>query len=792
MDFPRYERKGAALTLALCALLAGCGGGEQLSEGNAETRQLGQSAPQRMTLRYADSTNTTDTSTDTTSTTRLDGYRDIPTCPASYSGAPAYGSVVGGYETITTVTFDNLSDCDQEQVPITFGQVFAEGHLPSRDPQDGLAVRFDGTLVPVQVDVKAKHADGSVRHAILTVVLPRLGARQSITLDLVRAAVTWPQAEDARVRLLAAGGTGGRLKLSLDGQEYLAEIDPKLTENSVDTWVSGPYATEWLISSPLIGPAGAHPHLAAQFAVRYYPHTKSSKVDVIVENNWSYEPGPRNLAYDVEFALGAQVVYTRAALTHYHHARWRKSFWMGTKPEVHVRHNRTYLQSTKAIPNFDPTVVPSSTTLTNLYSRWSSSATQPMAPGIVATAMPTTGGRPDIGPLPQWTAVYLTSMDKRAKEVTLGVGDLAGSWPVHYRDKNTGLPVSLDNYPYMTILGRPQDAYNPTTQQSEAFPLCGGDCSTSPYNYDPDSAHQPSLAYVPYLVTGEHYYLEELHFWANWNMLKDNPSYRGYKQGLVKSDQIRAQAWTLRTLGHAAYITPDAHPLKTYFTSRVKYNLDWYNANFVQGNPNNLGVLDGTNSFQSIAYRTASGDRTGLAPWQDDFFTWSVGYLTELGFSDARPILQWKSKFPILRMVAPGACWVDGAAYSLAVRPASTMPLYSTMAEVYRATMRNADGTAMTNSTGARYLDQPCGSQEQADWRTQKDIDDRVARPAWKAGEMTGYAGMPTGYPSNMQPALAVAATSGHAQGLSAWGVFMRRSVKPNYGDAPQFAIVPR
>jgi hypothetical protein len=57
---------------------------------------------------------------------------------------------------------------------------------------------------------------------------------------------------------------------------------------------------------------------------------------------------------------------------------------------------------------------------------------------------------------------------------------------------------------------------------------------------------------------------------------------------------------------------------------------------------------------------------------------------------------------------------------------------------------------------------------------------------------MTGYSSVPTGYPSNMQPALAYAADAMGTSGKTAWAVFMNRSVKPDYSSAPQFAIVPR
>jgi hypothetical protein len=382
----------------------------------------------------------------------------------------------------------------------------------------------------------------------------------------------------------------------------------------------------------------------------------------------------------------------------------------------------------------------------------------------------------------------------------LGVGDLAGSWPVHYRDKNTDLPVSLDTYPYMTLVGNPGDAVDPVTGISQAFPGCAasGTCATP---YVADSSHQASMAYLPYLVTGDYYYLEELHFWANYNMLQSNPSYRDFSKGLVKEDQVRGQAWSLRTLGHAAYITPDGHPLKAYFVKRVQNNLAFYNATYTVANPNSLGVIDGSgpDAFEAILDSSAAGPNTGVAPWQDDFFTWSIGHLAELGFTQAQPLLAWKAKFPIGRMTAPGFCWIDASAYILAVRPSATSPLYGTFKDVYLSTMRNDGeaapslrGTPLVNSTGARYLDQPCASQAQANWRTQKDKDVKEERTPWAAGEMVGYADSPEGFPSNLQPALAVAANSGIPDAKAAWYLFESRSIQPDHSNAPQWAVVPR
>ncbi|WP_019140762.1 hypothetical protein [Noviherbaspirillum massiliense] len=695
---------------------------------------------------------------------------------------------VGG--TITNIRVASSAAADRTSIPITFGQVFSKGAVA---PTDTLVGKLDdGSVLPLQLNTKATHADGSVRHAVISAVLPALSAGQARTIVLTKGAgSTGPQAGVSLDALLNAGFTAS-VSVDLGGQTYAVSADALLKSGGYTTWISGPIAGEWMVSAPMKDAQGnAHPHLSARFAIRAYAGLRKARVDVTVENDWAYEPNPQNLTYDARVLVGGQTAYFRSGLKHFHHARWRKTLWWGEAPEVELQHDTRYLIASRAVPNYDTSVVVSADALADLDRNWSQSDTSPMGAGIVTTHMPTTGGRGDIGPLPQWGAMYLLSMDRRARKVTLGVGDLAGSWPIHYRDKNTGRPVSLNDYPYMTLLGRVGDTRNPQTGKYEWFPDCSGDCDSILH---PDSAHQPSLAYLPYLVTGDYYYLEELHFWANWNVVRQNPEYRGYAKGLVRPDEVRAQAWSLRTLGHAAYITPDDHPMKEYFSRLVDNNLDWYNATFSEGNPNKLGVIDGSGDFSGrpVYETTPNGENTGISSWMDDFVTWSAGHLAELGFTKAQPFLAWKARYPVLRMTDPGYCWIDGAPYVLAIRPTANSPVYSTIGEAYRATLRKPDGSPLVNSTGAKYLDQPCGSQAQADWLTQDDRDHGLNTPAWVAGQMTGYADSPAGFPSNMQPALAVAATSGIPNAANAWNVFSKRSVKPDYSVQPQWNIIPR
>ena len=657
---------------------------------------------------------------------------------------------------ITGVVIENTGGGEQSKVPVTFGQVFAVGDVARGT---ALAAKLaDGTLLPLQMDVKASHPDGSVRHAVLSLLLPRLGSKD-VGIALVKTQTKMDAAGPAK----PGPDVDASVAVTVDGERYGASVDGLLKSHRPEAWLHGPIVTELQVAAPLRNAKGAeHPHLAARFAVRWYggAGAKKARVEVVIENNWAYEPDPRNITYDVVLTAGGRQVYAKEQLTHLHHARWRKLAWVGAAPALHLRHDPAYLIATRALPNYDRSVAISSSAMSRLAAKWTGPATEPMGVGVAARAMPGTGGRIDIGLLPGWAAMYLLGMDAQAKEITLGTADLAGSWSIHYRDKRTGLPISVLDYPYMTLLGQRADTRNPKTGKLEAFPPCPRDLCKTPYRAD--SSHQPGFAYLPYLVTGDHYYLEELQFWAMYNVFSTNPGYRKNILGLLAPNQVRGQAWSLRTLGQAAYITPDGHPLKRHLLTFMDNNLDWYNAQY-SANPaaNKLGVIvNGT----AVVYK----GKTGVAPWQDDFFTSSVGHVAELGFKDAEPLLRYKARFPVGRMVGEGACWMLAANYTFKVRSSPTAPFFDTIAQAYGATV------------GPEVAALPCGS------------DQLAAATGRKPGDMGGYSAAATGFPSNMQPALAYAVGAAGEPGRRAWALFMARSIKPDYGKGPQFAILPR
>ncbi|MET0981062.1 MAG: hypothetical protein ABWY02_03110 [Telluria sp.] len=676
--------------------------------------------------------------------------------PATTAATTTAYSVFG---VVTDVRIQNTSAAAQAALPVTFGQVFAVGDM---QPADSLVGRFEnGTTIPLQLDVKATHPDGSVRHAVVSGMVADMAANETRTMSLMKSNA--PHAAGLGPKTLLINGFSASVHATVNGVRYDASADDIIKMGGAyQTWLSGAVANEWHVSAPLTTPDGvAHPHLTARFAIRWYDAIKKARVDVTIENAWAYEPNPQNFTYDAEVKVRGDVVYTKAGLTQYHHTRWRKLFWWGgDASQAYVKHNTGYLIASRALPNYDQSVVVAESALAGYQKSWAGTSIEPMGIGIALPYMPATGGRNDLGILPGWAASYLLSMDARAKQVTLGTADLAGSWSMHYRDKNTNRPVSLIDYPYMTILGTAGDTKNPVTKLQETFPKCavGASCTT-PYFHD--TAHQPNFAYLPYLVTGDYYYLEELQFWAMYDVFQSNPGYRQNIKGLLSQGQVRAQAWSMRALAEATYITPDSDRLKEHFTRILTSNLDWFNAAYTNNAAANVfGVID---SAGAVVYNNSRG----IAPWQDDFFTSAIGHAAEMGFGGAQALLGWKAKAPVLRMSEP-MCWINAAMYAMNIRDSATSPLYTTMAQV----------VAGTQTPEFRAL--ACNSPAMA------------SSLGLKVGEMTGYSSTVIGYPSNMQPALAYAVDARLPNAAAAWTKFASRTVKPNYGESAQFAIVPR
>jgi len=589
---------------------------------------------------------------------------------------------------------------------VTFAHPFKKGDIP-----ESLTLKAGKKQIPAQANIKRRYPDGSVKHAVISALIRDAAPANPLTLSILPApkpTATKPWA-DALIKSLSAqivlefpGGPRHRADVAEFHRNALAS-----NENfRLVKWLEGPLVTEMQISGP---PAAANgkldQDLLITFGLRFFRPGNAVRLEVVVESPWPDVPG--NILYDVTVSAAGKQLFAKENvgywnhrmpywikdndrnLGHFAHARWRKVFWLGQKPpETHIRYQLPYLVSTSLIPPYDTTLAISPERLERSLKNWNEKPREILENGIIMAYFPTTGGREDLGPYPTWTTRYLFTQDRRAWRMVLGAGDLAGSFSVHMRDRKTGRIFSIDDHPGFSL--------NPRGTLEKIPPRPAADLpylrpSASPYSVD--NAHQPSLAFIPYLLTGDYYYLEEMYFWANWTMLIQNASYRQKDKGLIIPDQIRGEAWALRQLVDAAKICPDDHPEKAYFHSKVKNNLDYYNT-FLEGpDATPLGTYTHGTSDAYVRGRSPEERRKWLtmAPWQQNFLAWSLDHAVRAGYASAAKPRDYFTSLEIGLLTHPDEFDPRYAAsYFLVVgeRQADKERYYTTWKELFDKTFR--------------------------------------------------------------------------------------------------------
>ncbi len=693
----------------------------------------------------------------------------------------------------------------QTDVVTTFGQVFHRGDVPRGA---SLAATLDGKPVPLQSDVKATYTDGSLRHAVLTARIATLPGRARLALAIMPQAKAGAsaQAPDITLAQLLATGYDARVALDVEGTRYTASARTALQDaaskgtcgprsQTCMTWLSGPLAGEWVVSAPVTAADGTpHANLRAYFAVRAHAGNTAGAVsrirtDIIMENTDAFAPQaqPR---YTATLTSGT-ASYTSPPLTQYAYTRWHKVLWWnGRKPRLYLRQDTRYIQASRAISRYMK-LVPDETFLAGLRQ-----SCPPLDHCDQTRHMGNAGSQPAIGPLPQWTSVYIVDPDVRAYRWMLANTDALGAYSIHYRDAATGRPVSITRHPYVTIANwasahrqAGRDTPKGARYKADLLPNCVNNavvtkCTSAWYGTgNPnrwDNAHQPAQAFVAYMVTGDYYYMSELAFDASMNQLWSNEGYRDHARGLIDRghSQVRGKAWVLREMADAAWLLPDHHPLKNEFTASVENSLaDWNRKYTDNPSASPLRVVD-----DGVIYSVGGGKRNAVAPWQHSFFTWSVGHAAELGFKGAAAFRDWLAGFEIALMTdwqshpERGYCWLEASAYKVQVQDADGQWLPSFTA-AYAATFPSLAGLECNSPAMLASME-------------------KLEGKSWQAGKMAGYPTSPTGFPANVQIGIATAADSGLPRGLEAWRLFHGRSVKPEpprgYNNFPNFALLPR
>lgn len=313
-----------------------------------------------------------------------------------------------------------------------------------------------------------------------------------------------------------------------------------------------------------------HDFLTAIFDVRSYSDGRKW-VDLAMENTGMNAPNPRTIHYKLDLKAAGSTIFSQPRFGHYPRSRWHKQLWLGAGgPQIRVTRDIDYFMNTGATPPLRTThTIPdheiqgfTAVAMSNASSR---AYRGPMAVLNLEQAMGTTGGRPEIGLVSGFDTNYLLSQDELARTTMLSVCSDLSIFPAHYRDESTGWPISLDVAPNVEVdtVGQNVPKY------LDKLPVIH------------DKAHQASAHYIPYLITGDAYYLDELMFWASWCLASDNQEYRpavGTGRLLNAGYGLRITAWPLRTVVQAAIATPDWHPRKNYYRNQLDANITFMKA----------------------------------------------------------------------------------------------------------------------------------------------------------------------------------------------------------------------
>ena len=472
----------------------------------------------------------------------------------------------------------------------TFGVAVPRGVVPA-----GSALRV-GAL-RTQTDIKTTWDDGSVRYAVVTTNVP---APQDypITVGRPDAGTFTPIRPDATV------------EFAINGARWVARVPASLS----DAWLAGPLVSEArAIVAPVQG-ATAHPLLRVIFDVRSY-EGGGHRVDITVENVLDVAAADA-ITYDVAIRVGGRVVFEKPSVVHKYLSRWRRVVTVDLA-EAAVVPDFSVFEAAQAIP-------PYLTTLDAPARSTSGPQFDILGTGDLTVPMNAHGGRPEIAPYPDWTAQYLAHRRADQRDYVLKHGDAAASWGIHIKEPDGVRLISIDQRPRFWLDyraagdGRPQAVIATGGLRGMAVPG--------------DIAHQPSLAFVPYLVTGDRFYLDEMKYWANYCLIASQPDdyARNEAQGLLISNEVRGIGWALRNLADASAFLPDHDPDRRYFAQKLRNNLEWLE-HYARTTETPLNTLFG--GHRRWAEDGGRPPYIFIALWEHIYVAWAVDRALQLGFA---------------------------------------------------------------------------------------------------------------------------------------------------------------
>jgi hypothetical protein len=343
--------------------------------------------------------------------------------------------------------------------------------------------------------------------------------------------------------------------------------------------------------------------------------------EVIVEYGRATHGTPLHITSPYTAAI-KKVGATKATYTvpkHWWYARWR--YQSSERPVVR---SPALLRARGWIPNFGTTGMYGGTGASYRVD-WVGPMTAPHRPGPAYPfdpAMAAGGDHEEIGHLTESAASYVIFGGANNLATLRTEGEWCSNWCMHIRDDATG---SMPGFRDTTTFFKSNSG---TINDAPA-----GNAAIDRNFVGLEAAHWYPCANMPWLLTDDPYFLEELQFGVNWRILWNRtPRQDQNLGGLMYPGETRAFAWGLRDLFQLTASCPVSVPSwlrpRSYWQTCVDDNLKF--------------ALKYVNSPARIHSTFRVWTRSDLdSSWQAAWLSAVVGMAIDQGFANWLPVFTW-------------------------------------------------------------------------------------------------------------------------------------------------------
>ncbi len=472
---------------------------------------------------------------------------------------------------------------------------------------------------------------GSARHDIVSFVIPSIGANATVTVAFAptsspcssgdQPACAAAALDGTEMLAFLSGGWDSKIKAT-QGNTVSVSARTMLADGNFSYWLRGPAATVvvaedattarsydfgWSCTANCTGDHSGstwvsdatNKSLHPSFSLWFFPAdgTPRLRTDYTIENDWTTLLQTQRYAPSFTVGTADTVAYAKAQTTQWTMTRWHRggdlipAMWQPSAPGgINVDFNFEYLMYSKAIPMYNSIGWPLAQPDVDLVVNGAAGKDFDLnGDGWYNKQGGTTGGATYLGLWPDEMTRWLFSQKASLYKELLKSASVAGNIPLHLRESDSSLYFvdydmdgatrsdSGDNVANNAAFGRVASIDARPTYVFYNNDGLGSD-PLVPLETLPDDGwwvdfdHLPDYAYIPYLATGDPFYLQEVQFagavvWFNGSY--GLTTYYGRHGGTGHFHlQTRGVAWAMRTAGHAVVMSPDGSSEKDLFTTK--------------------------------------------------------------------------------------------------------------------------------------------------------------------------------------------------------------------------------